>query len=627
MLDRREVLPAQKETQSPVWSGNRAQRRKNKDWRPFAQSALVGQYNRFEHSIAETVGRWNQVVGGHDNNLTKALYQGEPFIGRWLEVRRKLPFFLEQAQLKNLDPANRFVSTATLNRFDEQDYYSRELGVPSFLGVPLSTGTSLFDIEQMPLLKSTSDGRERFQLQAVDIQRINGMFHEGQSRRPGRDTSVVLLSMIYLASQEFARPDEKTPLPQSLHPLRDRLVAYFDYYQDLMTSFGFSLKDEYSFLGALQYTKPWLPHALGMFMPARLGITPASAVKLFQTRSELSSSPLFWRTSGILKTLELSAADAHREKNLPTNLQRYQDYDRDTDNEALRQLWQFYGGADLSEQELARVYTDSTNLLDKLIDLYFKDVYSDIMRSPQRQLKLAMPQDHLIKEVTLTCQNKQVLIFILHFADGKTHLTLELSQGDKFYGMPAKAVKDNPHFISFIFADILPPVLEAAKKRHPDREPIRLSDYRRTEPLMVQTVVFDQLPTPSVELPVPKRVRSRPRRLLTPLAQYLSGPKPVDHQDSPEFKYSVIHSKALVEEKMGRGARPNDVERVMEHIRRFELGFTPIKMIDWSEGKRVVGRVGDLRIVYNHLGNGVYALEAIGDREYIYKHYGDYKVD
>lgn len=601
--------------------GNREQRRKDRSLHTPPGSVLAGQYNKYYNLLGETIDGWNQTVDEQDNNSTKVIYKGRPFISDWLEVRRELPLFLERAQLAG-SKDQVVIPEAALNRFHEQDFYSKELGGRRFLKLTMSVGTSFFDIEQMLLIRSNSNNQSQWSLQTEDIRRINRMFRAGES-------PVMFQAMIYLATQEFARPEQKNLVSPVLHPLRDRLVAFFDYYKDLMFNFDMGVKDEFSFCETLAYTRPGLPLALGVYMPARLGITPSSAIKLFQTRAELSLSPFFWRSSGVLEAMEMGAEEAHREKNLPANLERYQHYDEKMDNEVLKQLSRFYGQNKLTEAELEALYNNSDNLIDKFIDLYFKDLYSDVMRSPHRQLNFKMPEGHVISNITLSCQNRQTLILILHLADGITHLTLEIGQGNKFYGMPAKLVTDHEHFIKAIFSDVLPPILEEARKKHPNREPLRISDYRKVEQSEVQITGIDQQLSldEAVRLPVPKRKHHEPSKILTPLAQYLAGPKPVNATELPESKYHVICSRSSIIEKLGGHPRPKDVDKIMRHIRMFELGQAQPKMIDWSGGKRLIDRVGDFRIVYNSLGGKNCALEAIGDREYIYTHYGDFKID
>ena len=570
MFDRREIQPGQQETQPQVGLGNRADRRKNRSSNSSSAQALAGQYNRHYNLLGETIDEWNQIVDEQDHQPTKVIYRGKPFISRWLEVRRGLSIFLERAQTENKGLVT--LPQSAIKRFKEQDFYSQELGGSNFLGLITSEGTSFFDIEQMSLPLPTEG-----------IRRINRMFHAGRS-------PVMLQAMIYLATQEFARPEQKNLVFPSLHPLHNRLVAYFDYYKDLMVNFDMGLKDEFSFRKTLAYTEPGLPLALGIYMPGRLGITPSSAIKLFQTRVETSFSPFFWRNSGILETMEMGAKEAYREKTLPANLEKYQHYDEKTDGRALDQFAQFYGKNKLTDTELEGLYNNSDNLIDRLIDFYFKDLYSDVMRSPHRQLNFKMPEGHVVTNITLTCQNKQTLVLILHFADDETHLTLEMGQNGNFYGMQAKLVVDHEHFIKAVFSDILPPILEEARKMHPNREPIRLSDYRRVEQAEVQPAQVDQEAVwqEPIRLPFPKREHHKVSKVFTPIAQYLAGPKPVNTTELPEPKYHVINSSRFsLTELMGGHPRPKDVDKMSEHIRMFALGQVRPKMIEWSGGKTI----------------------------------------
>ena len=168
-----------------------------------------------------------------------------------------------------------------------------------------------------------------------------------------------------------------------------------------------------------------------------------------------------------------------------------------------------------------------------------------------------------------------------------------------------------------VLGDVLPPILEWAKLKHPGIEPIRLSDYRREERVVPRVV----------NLPAAKERESLKRKAFTPLARILDGPKlPQPQSEQPERVKSVMYSRKFVTEKMGGTPRSKDVTRVMQAIRQFEFDQATVKTIKWSGGEREIVRTGDLRIVFNQVNGRLYALELVADREGVYRKYGDHKV-
>lgn len=600
------------ERQTTSRPGNRAMRRHNSDADALKGAAMVKEFNRRGVLLNATNNVFNQVVKKYEQNPARIVYQGQPFINNWLEVRHKLPGFLKRAHISNLEDP--FVTQETLSQFDTQDSFSTKLGGRTFLGLPILEGTSLTDVEQMPLLRL--DGR--VSLSTDDIRRINRMFHYRIFPWSSKETtteSLIRQSMLYLAVQKAARPEEKITISQTLHPLYERLIAYFDYYKDLMTDFNLEGLDEKQLLVTLGWGRPWIPQAVGCYIPARLGITPASAIKLYQTHAEFSSMPTYFWRRNILPSMEFGAKHAIRRNALPADLERYQKYSEQMDKEAAEQLADYYQKQDLSEQK--------ENPVAKLTGLYFKSLQDDVVRLPNRVIEIAMPEGLPVAKVMIASHNRNTLMFVLSFTDGQTHLTLEIDRDQNIYGFPAKLIYDNPHFAELILRDILPPVLEWAKFKYPGIEPIRLSDYRREErkvPAVGQPQATEALPS-RVERPL-KRYR-----VLTPLARILDAPEPPHFHTEPLRRTrSVIYSRSSVIEKMGGTPRPKDVDRVIETIRRFELGLVQVRKISWSGGERESVRIGDLRAVLNKVSDTVYVLEYIRDRENVYRRYGDHKV-
>lgn len=319
---------------------NRRDRRKNKQTFAPQTTVIKGELDRFRASFMSVGQRVEREIYTHERDLTRITFLGEPFIYEQMELQRKLPDLLERAHFVNLEKP--FISPQELNSFDGVNSFSKKVG-----------GISLLDIEQMEL---NEEGR----LDTADIKRINKLYHDTQHRRllslwpfykdqDRAQAEGVKEDLYFFVCQQEARPDEKISVPAYLIPLYERLIVYFDYYKDLLTNFDLGLVDEMRFVKTLSWTTPWMPQTLGCFVPARLGITPSSAFKLYQTRAESSYvAPFYWRRN-ILPYLEAGGVEACREKGLPLDLQVYQHYDPQMDETARNNIIGHYRGRHMTD--------------------------------------------------------------------------------------------------------------------------------------------------------------------------------------------------------------------------------------------------------------------------------------
>ena len=612
MLEGRQVPQLEASPTEQQWLGNRATRRHpKKDPKAQKRSAIIGEFNHMERLMGETANEWSNVVTGHERNLTRIVYHGKPFIFRWLETRRRLPEFLDRAHFANLE--NPFVEPEVFNRYDPHDVFPQIIKLRRFGLFPI-LAPSFFDIEQMPLLRS-EDGTS---LAREDIKQVNLIFHDDKFNPETNQKLIIRQAMLYLVTQRLARPEEKIIIPDTLRPLHDRVLAYFDYYKDLLTNFDLDEWEESRLIRTLHWTGPFLPQALGSFITASLGITLQSAIKLFQTRAELSPMPTFiWRRH-LLKALEFGAQDAYRINGLPKELTKYQHFDAQNDQVASKILSDHYQSLGLSEADLEDVYNKKFEWLDKFTELYFRHLRQDIARNPQRHLEINLAEHPIFSDVLVANQYANTLIFILRFRDGNTHLTLEIDKDQKLYGLPAKLISDNPHFMDLILGDLLPPVLEWARKHYPGVEPIKLSDYRKPEPVAgpVQKEEEPQYnPGDFVEY---RKPRPKGPKILTPIAKLLEGPEPprVVQPQAPQFV--VFHSRERITEFLGKKVSNKVVDGLMREITDFEYGHSRVKALEDVGGLREL-KYGDYRIIFRHEHNQFFSLVAIGRRGGIFR--------
>ncbi len=574
---------------------NRAQRRQATNQSAFREQVFWhSRLGELKDQLVSSGQAWGRVSREQNGHFAKMIYQGDsPFIYDYLAVRKSLPIMIDRAYRFYLKKG--FIRPEFLHFMENEDLFSAKVGKDK---------VSLSDIEKMPL-----------PLSLADIKKINRMFATTRFNKGTNQQQLVRESMIFLATQAVARPDERIELPNSLRPLVMRLEDYFDYYTDLMKDSNLEAWDETNFSLAMMYAS-YLPWALGSYIPARLGITPSSAIKFYRRRAETSSLPTFsWKI--IFKRIEPQTREAFRKNSLPEDFQKYIHFDEEMDSRVTALLFNHYGSQSLNDQETTQLYEDNEKLFE-LLTVSWNAISRNIGRSPSKNLRFSLDNMDLIEEVVVTRQYQQTLMFIVKFADGKTHLTLEIDQEGNYYGFPAKLMIDNPQIADQTIGNVLTLILDKFKVKEAAElgEPISIMRY--TASPEVTDVSEGRLDDVAL-----KRIkRSRP---MTPIARILAK-EPSElpgRSEKQRRQFRVIYSRSKVLEALGRKARPKDVERVMGEIRRFEFGQASISHLDWSGGRKESLRVGDLRVILEPIGRNMFVLEKVGHRKEVYKGYGD----
>lgn len=597
------LSPDQKPPQEPHFFNRATRRRSSSSGKNSEISSLNSELAQLNTRLQETYDDWIRIDkqnGGEpwgQGGLAKIVYQGEPFIYTYLETRHGIPQLIKRIQkIQQNISGNQSAYAENLANLKNQDVFSHKI-----------KGVSLNDIEQMPL-----------PLERDNIKRINRVFHTVFS--PGKNQSFVMrYALLCLATQKIARPEKQIAIPASLERLYNRIIHYLDYYVDFFTTSSPTQEEQERFLIALGWAGRWLIYTLGCYLPARLGLTPSSVIKLYQQQTTNVSSIL---RHVIIHEMEKQTKFSFRKDSLPADIVDYQHYNSQNDKIAAQLLVDFYEKQDLKDVEIASASTDSEQLLERL-EGYRKAIRAEIMNSHNNRLTLNFSPNNVINEVIITNQrqNKQTLIFILKFKDKQAHLTLEIDDKNRLYGLPGELIKENPHIGDSILRDILVPFLEKMRLKHPDIEtkPISPSELF-SKPLILSQSPVSVKEVEEVDIePVknPRRVSRIPTSIGRVFTQAQEPEPPSPISEKPR-QFRVIHSRKRVAEMLRGTPRSQDIAQIMEAIRKFEFGQKLSKQISWSRGTRVVLRVGDWRIILNPIGKNFYTLETVGQRKDVY---------
>ncbi len=355
---------------------------------------------------------------------------------------------------------------------------------------------SLADIEQMDL-----------PLRPDDIRSINTLVASNPFRTITYNHGLARNIALFLPLQVLAR---KEIIPYQIQPLAERLISYMDYYLPLIMQAGIDDSNLNNLLRTLAYLGQPFVQALGVYIPARTGLTPASLVKFYKERRDNDSIAGEWGTLNTVLIPETS--ESYTASGLPPHLFQYQLYNRDYDKNASFQLGEHYKAS----LDKGREFDSEVDTLLSRLHLYRRKLFPEALKG----LPIDLEGHPVISRIILACQNKQNMMLVLLLKDGQTHLTLEVTEKGDVYGIPNQFKKSYLGTEDALLKDVLAPVVNLAQRMFPQ---IESSDHLAFRPLKkmdyISDPIVDSIPTKTKrrhflprltsivpELPIPKRL-------------------------------------------------------------------------------------------------------------------------
>lgn len=570
----------------PQYQPNRLSRRRtaqNTDPQRRLSLILSHQFNTLIENNHTTSDHWEEETSLSQNSLSRMTYHGKPFIYSWLANRKDLHGIIQP--VKDLSLKASFFQAKGIDEIEKNDVYSHKINE-----------TSLLDVEKMEL-----------PLTPENIKRINRIFKAPRFRKTPDMQRNILQSLICLSTVPYAQPETLKSIPKSLERLRENLSAYFDYYLELIKSHSTSAEDDLKLALTFAWNSPWLPTALAVYLPARLHITPSSAAKIYEQKEvqhkELGAK-IVWRQ---LRNVFMKQNEyTYRKNGLPQDLQTYQNYDPINDRDASEELKIFYKSRAHPDQY--NTHLKSKELTDDFIKDYQRPIQRDIMRKQDKRLTYTMPENHTVKNITLTAQYKETTVIILHLKNG-SHLTLEIDQKGELFGIPPALRKSQPHIQDRIITDIFQRLKEVRSK---ESQKISLHSLIRF-PSPEKT--GEKILSPNQESVIKPLKRKRIARYFTKaepeLPEIISPPHP------PRF---IPHSEDLIRSFLGEHAKQKDIDIIMNALSRCEQGWRdPEPIITQRSRKLSKLRAGSYRIALQDNGNSQFEINFLGPRKDFYK--------
>lgn len=456
-------------------------------------------------------------------------------------------------------------------------------------GTPVN-GVSLADIEKLPR-----------PLNNEGIATVNNFFCISLINRL---TPIQLLAQEIgrLLPTEIAVVDDDGKIPFSVRPLADRLRDYFDYWTGFITTDYLEPEQEDQFIQSglwVGYGSHFL--ALGGYIPARLGITPSSAVNLFLRREQVSEH------RGIMQDISdimiASARHAYSKQDSNSPFSRYMEYDPENDKRVAEILLKHY-------QDLRPV--GNQRLIDQLAP-YQRSIRRDFGASSTKMIPLDCAPDFYGDKIMIFGRAGGGLVSTVLMRDGKSHLSLEFGSGDHIYGIPAEVFKHMPHADQMIQEDVVGAMLVGLHKKYPNV----VSAPAEPRPVNVRMpVAMTELPPEKIK-PLPK-TSTRKERLAGRLGLSAAAQPTVAEPVVQRPRSCVIMVDPVdVRKQMGKKVSDKELLRVMNGFKRVEYGYAPLEPIEHAAGSYKF-RVGGRRVIVRALGNNDYEFQSVGSRGQIY---------
>ncbi len=551
---------------------------------------LLNELNSITRAINCLSGIWKREIPTEsigEGHLAGIIYRGRPFITEYLETSRQLG--------DELDRAESVASLSIPPSLLQHDHF-RGKRIPR-KRLSWQTATPQ-DISELPL-----------PLDNEGISKIDSLMRSGQIGPFQYGDSIAALLVTIMPIQQLARPELELSIPRGLASLNERMLAYYDYYMGFVAVPNSDPDSDYKGFVRMLWAGPGLTFGLANYIPARLGITPSSTRKLYLEQPVIASA-------GILEIsyqkLFAEIDRTYRTDALPANLEMYQHFDRDVDRRAAEALALKLRGEDRSwDQE----EVDPKVTLERLAR-YRQDLRSEILKSKDKSLRVNIDPEGIIRDVVITCQNKQTLMLIVTMGDG-SFTTLEANNSGRLFGIPTNLQREYPHVEEGLMRAIINPVLDFARQRFPRIEPPNI----QATPISAQKLPDAETyktglsaTTEQVVIKPPKRKTLR-SAIQTAITREPEMPQPaVDRKRVNR----VLASRTQIVTSLPKNIPLEVIDRIMKAIKDFEFGEKKVEALtDIPEAVRL--RVGNYRVVLFNIGANRYSLERAADRKEVYR--------
>lgn len=524
---------------------------------------VLREFTRDRIEIMDSFNCWSRNIKAVGPSISAMIFRGDPALCRLLSAEKNLAPILEKLQELNL---SYFIyDPASLNKLQEWSHMNYPVG-QSFL----SNGISLSDIDKLPLDPQHAD--ENFKKIAAfypPVFRITSSERERKER-------FIQHNVLILAAMKDAQPTRAIVVPDNIEGLQQHFRTFLDRYTNMfLEARQVDSWDQFKELLPLSWS-PVLKFSVGCYLPARLGISPNSAVEVF--KNWVLNSGIFnpsWNR--FLHNLAAGSLEAWKVQNVNADLQEFVNYNLPASMAREKALEQMVNDKKLQ----------SDQIVDHLKELpeFFYQIHTEILRSPLGRLNV-YPDSRIFEEVQVTSFNRKSLVFIAQFTGQEAYLPVEINRNPftnefQVYGIPARIKTLNPGVEKMIISHLLPPVIDRLKQRRAVHSRDNTSSMPSSRPF-------------------------RESRTTIPSSDgSVQGPK----------QPTVLYDERELRRRL-KGVPEKVVLQIIEGLNSFQQGNKIMKPLKDNPGLSRL-RFGDYRVVLEDLGNNKFVIVFAGDKQQI----------
>lgn len=550
----------------------------------------------FQEFVSAAEANLDLFKANRDASIARMIFQiGDPTGLRYAETLLHLSSTIARAEAAKLCPNHQDWVKQSRERFS--DLYTNS-----------QSGISLNELEDMQL-----------PLTRENIAKIGKLFHNSLFSFSHMNKVYIRKIMADIVLQPLINPERA--MDEQLHPIRDRLVAFFEFYKPFITEEYVPPGQEGSFIITYFWLGEDFRRSLGLYIAADSGLSPSSIIKLFCYR--IRPFPAWLAQNKFINLLESYFNDAYPTSGInatPKLLQRYLAYDAKADTQATKLLYHHYiespAPQDLANMQIDHITTEE--LLAQYTKRYRNLIRVDSFQDPNRYLRIPFTNHPVFQEV-IACfkpnksRHKNNSLFILSFQDG-THLTLEMDkESRRLYGIPPQLLKSSFHINDLLIRDIIGTLVKDARRKHPDQG--------KSQIITIDSLFRERFPThPPIYIKVTEE-SAKPKRKQnerTSTAIIAFNPPEVPEPIIPRRReFYVEYTADLVADKLRVKVNNQLVGRTMRTILAFEYGDKPFKRLE-SDSSLFSVRQGDYRIIFRYTGGSRFIIDRIGNRDKVY---------
>ncbi len=447
-------------------------------------------------------------------------------------------------------------------------------------------------------------------LSGEDIRKISDLFYVGLFRRPNevQKHNTALLSNFTVQSQLPGPHARITPRTQRL---KENMTSYFDYWAEVFTNSANLAEGGYLHMDFLRMMlSQHLLYTTIAYIPARLGVSPSSAMELFEEFAEMSN---FTARRTLKKGIRTNTAQTLRQSYIPSKVPEdiLPFILPDSQNsESVSSFLEKEIAIPEGENEQFEVYNARNRAIKQLNTQVLPGVLRSLAKGKE-VVNLVPQESDYITKIQIAQQYSKATIIVLHLKNG-SRLTLDFTKNNRVYGFPHRVRQQNPSIEDQVILDAVDSITVELRRQ---REHAYQAQKQNTENHIVE---FGK---PAYQVHPPQE--HRPKKIKTRGEQGEQQEEPITEiADEPAQQARinfVAYDESLIKKELGGKASAKTVRQVSNALYRFGYGEKSAKLLEFDPSHNTIRlRAGNFRIVLRRIDESQFEIIKIGDRKNVY---------